>query len=189
GLGVARADKTLITRQSIGPSGIAAAIAYSGATGAPPAPPTGSLPLQTFGTPTTLNDGCAASPAGSLVGKAVLIRRGTCTFYVKAFNAQAAGASAVVLYNNAAGILSATVTGTPPITIPVVAVDQGDGNAIWAQITSAAGASLTWTNEITSVRNGTGNLISSFSSYGPSPDLDLKPDIGAPGGPIYSTLP
>jgi hypothetical protein len=32
-------------------------------------------------------------------------------------------------------------------------------------------------------------LISSFSSYGLSPDLALKPDIGAPGGDIYSTYP
>jgi hypothetical protein len=32
-------------------------------------------------------------------------------------------------------------------------------------------------------------LISSFSSYGLSPDLAIKPDIGAPGGSIYSTLP
>ena len=188
-IGVASFDNTFVNRQSIRVSDIATAIGYTGATGAPPAPTSGSLPLQTFGTPTTVNDGCAAFPVGSLVGKAVLIRRGTCTFYAKAFNAQAAGASAVVLYNNAAGILSASVTGTPPITIPVVAVDQRDGNAIWAKITSAAGASLTWTTEITSVRNGTGNLISSFSSYGPSPDLDLKPDIGAPGGSIYSTLP
>jgi hypothetical protein len=32
-------------------------------------------------------------------------------------------------------------------------------------------------------------LISSFSSYGLSPDLSLKPDIGAPGGSIRSTIP
>jgi hypothetical protein len=32
-------------------------------------------------------------------------------------------------------------------------------------------------------------LIASFSSYGLSPDLALKPDIGAPGGNIYSTYP
>jgi minor extracellular serine protease Vpr len=37
--------------------------------------------------------------------------------------------------------------------------------------------------------NPTGGLISSFSSYGLSPDLALKPDIGAPGGLIRSTYP
>ena len=40
-----------------------------------------------------------------------------------------------------------------------------------------------------SERGGTGNLISSFSSYGLAADLTLKPDIGAPGGFIWSTLP
>jgi hypothetical protein len=39
------------------------------------------------------------------------------------------------------------------------------------------------------VPNPTGNLISSFSSYGLAPDLSLKPDIGAPGGNINSTYP
>ena len=39
------------------------------------------------------------------------------------------------------------------------------------------------------VYSSTGGLISSFSSYGLSPDLDLKPDMGAPGGSIYSTFP
>ena len=52
---------------------------------------------------------CAAP--GSLTGTAVLIRRGTCGFYIKAFNAQNAGAAAVVLYNNAAGALNPTVAG------------------------------------------------------------------------------
>ena len=45
-------------------------------------------------------DGCDAFPAGYFTGTVVLIRRGTCTFYVKAQNAQVAGAVAVVLYNN-----------------------------------------------------------------------------------------
>ena len=33
------------------------------------------------------------------------------------------------------------------------------------------------------------NLISAFSSYGPTADLAIKPDLGAPGGAIRSTLP
>ena len=37
--------------------------------------------------------------------------------------------------------------------------------------------------------NPTGGLISSFSSYGMTADLQLKPDIGAPGGLIRSTFP
>lgn len=46
------------------------------------------------------NDGCEASPAGSLTGKIAVVSRGTCAFTVKVLNAQSAGASAVVVVNN-----------------------------------------------------------------------------------------
>ena len=48
---------------------------------------------------------------------------------------------------------------------------------------------MTWTDQQGSFPSPTGGLISSFSSYGLSPDLTLKPDIGAPGGNIYSSYP
>jgi minor extracellular serine protease Vpr len=35
----------------------------------------------------------------------------------------------------------------------------------------------------------TGGLISGFSSFGLAADLSLKPNIGAPGGCIYSAYP
>jgi minor extracellular serine protease Vpr len=194
-IGVASFDNTIAKLSSITVSGIAAPIGYFQATGSPTAPTSGSLPLAATGTPTTMGDACVNPPApGSLTGKAVLIRRGspaagpTCGFYMKAKAAQDAGASAVVLYNNAAGFLSATVAGTPEITIPVIAVTADDGLAIYNQI-GAGSATLTWTAELSHTAVSTGNLISSFSSFGPSPDLTLKPDIGAPGGFIYSTLP
>ena len=76
---------------------------YNTASGAPLPPTSGSLPMARTGTPTTADDACVALPAGSLAGKAVLIRRGTCSFFIKASTAQNAGAAAVVLYNNARG--------------------------------------------------------------------------------------
>lgn len=84
-------------------------IGYIAASGAPPAPTSGAFPMSRTGTTTTANDGCNPLAAGSLAGKVVLIRRGTCSFYQKAFDAQTAGAAGVVLYNNAAGFLSPTV--------------------------------------------------------------------------------
>jgi len=161
---------------------------YNAATGAPLPPTTGSLPMARTGTPTSLDDGCAALPAGSLTGRAVLIRRGTCGFYVKAFNAQNAGASAVVLYNNAAGAISPTVAGTPSITIPTVAVTAAQGAALDALI-AAGPTTLTWGDAYVGYPYGTGGLVSGFSSFGLAADLTLKPNIGAPGGAIYSTYP
>ena len=70
-------------------------------------------------------------------------------------------------------------------SVPVVSISQADGLFIQAQ----AAPVLSWTDRSMQVALPTGGLISSFSSYGLSPDLALKPDIGAPGGVIYSTYP
>ncbi|OLV20250.1 S8 family serine peptidase [Deinococcus marmoris] len=164
-------------------------IGYYPATGAP-APKKGTtLPITKGpkGSPTVANDGCDPYAANSLTGKAVLIRRGTCSFYIKATNAQKAGASAMVLYNNAAGYISPTVEGDPPITIPVVSVSDVDGAKIDGLI--AGGVSMTFDGGQLTIANPTANASSSFSSYGMSAELELKPDIGAPGGNIYSTYP
>jgi minor extracellular serine protease Vpr len=117
-----------------------------------------------------------------------LVRRGTCGFYNKAYNAQTAGAIAVVLYNNQPGTVNPTVAGSPAVTIPVVMASAVDGNEIDTRL-AAGPVSLTWGAGSSVVANATGNLISSFSAYGLSPDLTLKPDIGAPGGNIWSTYP
>jgi len=161
---------------------------YNPATGSPVAPTSGSLPLARTGTPASADDGCTSLPAGSMAGKAVLIRRGTCGFYVKAFNAQAAGAAAVILYNNHAGAINATVAGTPAITIPVVGVAAAQGVLIDAAI-AAGSATLDWSADAVAYPYGTGGLISGFSSFGMAADLTVKPDVGAPGGAILSSYP
>ena len=42
--------------------------------------------------------------------------------------------------------------------------------------------------EMIDVDNITGGSVSKFSSWGPTPDLRIKPEITAPGGHIYSTV-
>ncbi len=129
---------------------------------------------------------CSALPAGSLIGKVALAARGTCSFAVKAINAINAGADAVLISNNAPGVFNGTLGAALPNPKPVVGISLADGNYIRSQ---AAPVSMTWTDQQGSFPSPTGGLISSFSSYGLSPDLALKPDIGAPGGNIYSTYP
>lgn len=163
-------------------------IAFVPATGAPQPPTSGTLSLsKPAGTPPASNPhlGCnAADFAGFPAGSAALIQRGSCTFAVKAQNAQAAGAAAVVLYNNAAGPLGATVAGGG-ITIPTVGITQADGNTL----AGLAAPTITWGTEKASTPLATAGLISSFSSFGLAPDLSLKPDLGAPGGSIFSAYP
>lgn len=161
---------------------------YNPATGSPLAPLSGSIVMAKSGTTTTADDMCTARPAGTWAGEAVLVRRGTCSFYIKASNAQAAGAGAVVLYNNAAGALNATVAGTPAVTIPVVGITAAQGAALDAAI-AAGTTTLNWGSSYVSYPFGTGGLISGFSSFGLTAELDLKPQVGAPGGAILSSYP
>lgn len=164
------------------------AYGFNPATGSPLPPTSGSLDMARTGTTTTANDACVALPAGSLTGRAVLIRRGACAFHLKSLNAQNAGAAAVVLYNNAAGAVNATVAGAPPITIPVVGITAAQGATLDGLI-AAGTTTLTWTGNFVSFPFGTGGLISGFSSFGLAADLNLKPNIGAPGGAIFSSFP
>ncbi|WP_296299243.1 S8 family serine peptidase [Rheinheimera sp.] len=144
-----------------------------------------AIPTAGGGEVVAVGEACSALPAGSLTGKIALAARGTCAFGIKAANAINAGADAVLVSNNVAGPLSGTLGAPIPNGKPVVGISLADGNAIRAM----AAPVLSWTDRSGSFPSPTGGLISSFSSYGLSPDLALKPDIGAPGGNIYSTYP
>ena len=197
-IGVASFDNTKATLPAFQVG--AAKYTYNRASGSlATAPQAGSAEIVAIGTPATVGDGCVNAPAaGTLTGKIALIRRGgpappapTCGFYNKAINAQRAGAIGVVIYNNVAGALSPTVAPVPPgaqpVSIPVVAITAADGIAIFSGL--AADNTLTWTDEVLETPLATAGLISDFSSFGTDAELGLKPDLGGPGGQIYSTWP
>jgi subtilisin family serine protease len=189
-IGVASFDNTKATLPSFTVGG--ASYGYNRAAGSlASVPQSGSGEIVFTGTPATTNDGCSAFPAHSLAGKIAFIRRGTCGFYNKAINAQHADAIAVVLYNNAAGALNPTVApvapATEPVSIPVAAITAADGQTIFNGL--ATNHTLTWTDQTIEVPLATAGVISDFSSWGTDAELQLKPDIGAPGGQIYSTWP
>lgn len=116
-------------------------------------------------------------------GKVALIVRGACTFNEKYQKAVAAGAVGVVIYNNVAGLFAGS--GIAPKSVFGIGISNADGLAL----RNLTAPTLTWTNSIVSVANPTGNLISSFSSWGLSQDLELRPDVGAPGGLVRSAYP
>jgi hypothetical protein len=97
---------------------------------------TGDLVLVDDGVAAALtSDACEPLVnAAAVNGKIAVIDRGTCTFVIKAQTAQAAGAIAVIIVNNAAGAAPALGGTDPTITIPVISVSQADGNAIKAQL-------------------------------------------------------
>jgi Zn-dependent M28 family amino/carboxypeptidase len=92
--------------------------------------------------PRASTSGCeAADFAGFPAGHIALVQRGTCPFAAKALNAQAAGASAVIIFNQGntpdrepliIGTLAPSTT-----TIPVVGASFADGTAL-AQAGAAA---------------------------------------------------
>jgi Zn-dependent M28 family amino/carboxypeptidase len=81
------------------------------------------------------NLGCEASdfPAES-TGKVVLVKRGECAFSAKSTNGKAAGAAAVIVYNNVAGELSGTLGEPFGDFAPIVGISLEDGEAILAKV-------------------------------------------------------
>ena len=153
-------------------------------------PPTsGSQPMKRTGTTTSTADACEPLAPGSLAGFVALIREGTCTPYRQAINAQNAGAVGVVSYVSVPRTFwSPSVAGTPAVTIPVVGITADGGATIDSRLASGS-VTMTWTNQTLPFPVWTAGLTSDFSSYGLSPELDVKPDIGAPGYYVYSTWP
>jgi hypothetical protein len=74
----------------------------------------------------------------SVADRIALIDRGTCDFTEKVANAEAAGASAVILVNDGPGPPVAVTGDAPDIRIPSVMISQDDGALIRAELTVRA---------------------------------------------------
>ncbi len=115
---------------------------------------------------------------GSLHGKIALIRRGQTNFEEKASLARQYGAVGCIIYNNVSGTIAMNVGHLGDY--PVCSLSQDDGEML---VRGGNG-------KITVSRNQkAGPFMSDFSSWGPTPDLRIKPEITAHGGDIYSAVP
>jgi len=88
------------------------------------------------GGPGTATDGCEPfTNAADIAGNFALVDRGLCAFNIKVANAQAAGATAVLVADNVAGSPPTGLGGADPtITIPSVRITLADGDAIKANL-------------------------------------------------------
>lgn len=94
------------------------------------------LALPPVGPDNTSTSGCdTADFAGFPAGGIALVQRGTCSFGVKAVNAEAAGAAGVIIFNEGqpgrTDLLNGTLGG-PIVDIPVVGATFALGNALAA---------------------------------------------------------
>ncbi len=111
-------------------------------------------------------------------GKIVLVKRGTTTFEDKVRIAlKVKGAAGIIIYNNVSGTISMAV-GADIGAVCSISQDEGEKLA------------KNPTGKITVSRSNTaGPFMSDFSSWGPTSDLKIKPEITAHGGEIYSAVP
>lgn len=136
-----------------------------------------------------------AAVGDALAGKVAFCSRGTISFSQKAEFAVAAGAIATVIYNNTTGTINMDLSDYTK-TAPAVSITQADGAMVKANstaVTDDAGNVLYYTGTMTisdgvssSQYNSEYYTMSDFSSWGVPGSLELKPEITAPGGNIYS---
>jgi len=111
-----------------------------------------------------------------------LIKRGDTTFQEKVELAMSMGAAGVIVYNNVAGVIRMNL-GEIENPIPSVSVTMNAGNALVAGAVGRVGK-IELSEEYAA-----GPFMSEFSSWGPTHDLKLKPEITAHGGEITSAVP
>lgn len=84
----------------------------------------------------TTTDGCSPlTNAAAVAGKIAMLDRGTCSFVVKAKNAQNAGAKAVILANTLGRASFEPGGSDVMITIPAIGISNADGNLVKAAAT------------------------------------------------------
>lgn len=111
-------------------------------------------------------------------GKIALVRRGDNTFEDKARIAKNNGAIACIIYNNVDGDILMSMG--KDSHIPTISISKDDGTALASKKTGTL---------VLSAQKLAGPFMSDFSSWGPTPSLELKPEITAHGGNIKSSVP
>ena len=119
---------------------------------------------------------------GYSTGRIALVKRGDTTFQEKVEIAMEMGAIGVIIYNNVAGTIRMNL-GEIENPVPAISISMNSGNAMVAGAVARVG-------KITIDESfAAGPFMSEFSSWGPTHDLKLKPEITAHGGEITSAVP
>ena len=134
------------------------------------------------------DDGRACRPiaAGSLTGAVALVQRGGCSFALKVFHAENAGAVAVVIYqlDGVEGIFSPA--GLAGSSIPAVMIPNSAGKQLKSFLAGNPGAQVTLDPTL-SAWDAPADEIAFFSSRGPSiGEYGIKPELAAVGTDLFT---
>ena len=132
--------------------------------------------------------------ADLIEGNIAVCYRGDISFFEKANAAWEYGAAGVIVINNQPGVINMDLTGYEG-NVPVVSITYADGDILWDEATLGVSEYGVFYG-VGSITIGTGlgstvydsdyYTMSSFSSWGVPGSLEMKPEITAPGGNIYS---
>ena len=112
-------------------------------------------------------------------GKIVLVKRGTISFEDKIKVAiREKGAAGIIIYNNVSGTINMSVGKVKNAACCSISQDNGE------MLAAQGSGKILISKEQTA-----GPFMSEFSSWGPTSDLKIKPEITAHGGEIYSCIP
>jgi lactocepin len=115
-------------------------------------------------------------------GKVVLVPRGSLTFIDKTVNAAKAGAAGIIVWNKTEGAFHYDQGGWD---VPFMLMQTAEGAALEAAV--QAGQTTISASLLDKSDSPEMGRMTSFTSWGTTPSLEIKPEITAPGGGIYST--
>ena len=155
----------------------------------------GPLPLSSITALDPTREACTPLPAGSLAGAVALVKRGPCTFAVKAQNVfNAGGAAGLIVYNNVEGSPISMDFGASVPAQPAVMITKSDGEALQEFLDGLSPSGppqvmveVTFlTQENLRPFPTAPDILAGFSGRGPNIDLGIKPDLTAPGVAVHT---
>ena len=123
-----------------------------------------------------------------VAGKYALVKRGDLTFEDKAINVADKGAIGIIVYNNVAGPPNSLMSGVENGGISSVFTSLEAGTAMAAALGEDGVVTVNTAILYDMVDISAVPQPSSFTSWGPTPELNFKPEVAGVGGMVYSTL-
>ncbi len=123
-----------------------------------------------------------------VAGKYALVKRGVLLFEDKAINVADKGAIGIIVYNNVAGPPDSLMSGVENGGISSVFTSLEAGTAMAAALEEGGVVTVNTAILYDMVDISAVPQPSRFTSWGPTPELNFKPEVAGVGGMVYSTL-